>query len=313
MSTNRQPERPRLRHFLHPRLWPALLLLAFVKLFSFLPLQVTWLLGLVFGELAFRLHRTPTIRTNIQLCFPDKSQQEQRRLVRQYYRRIGQGFFDLGLAWMSSPERLRRLVNIKGLEHYRSALESGRGVVLLAPHFVGLEIGFARIGLEHALAHMYRKPKNERLHKTLYYFRTRHGGMGFERYDSLKPLIRFLRQGNGFYYLPDQDPDHPGKDYVFAPFFGVPTATYTALARFVEMGQAVVIPCFTYQLPKGAGYEVCLKPPLENFPTGDEVVDATTMNHEIENGVLVHPDQYFWSYRRFKTRPDNAPSPYVRN
>jgi len=246
------------------------------------------------------------------MCFPEKSAQERRQLVRRYYRRLGQGFFDLGLAWMSAPDRLRRLVRVSGIEHYRAALDSGKGVVLLAPHFVGLEIGFARIGLEHSLAHMYRKPSNERLHKTLYYFRTRHGGTGFERYDNLKPLIRFLRQGNGFYYLPDQDPDHPGKDYVFAPFFGVPTATYTALARFVELGHAVVIPCFTYQLPRGAGYEVCLHAPLTDFPVGNEVADATTMNREIEKGVLVHPDQYFWSYRRFKTRPDNAPSPYVR-
>jgi KDO2-lipid IV(A) lauroyltransferase len=56
-------------------------------------------------------------------------------------------------------------------------------------------------------------------------------------------------------------------------------------------------------LPWGRGYEVIFQAPLENFPTQDAVADTTRMNQIIENAVREMPEQYFWSHRRFKTRP----------
>ncbi len=97
---------------------------------------------------------------------------------------------------------------------------------------------------------------------------------------------------------------------VFVPFFGIPTATVTVLSRIAETTNAVVIPCLTRILPHGRGYEVRLHPPFENFPTDDPVADARYMNEQIEQWVREMPDQYMWSYRRFKTRPNNEPSFY---
>ena len=65
-------------------------------------------------------------------------------------------------------------------------------------------------------------------------------------------------------------------------------------------------------LPKGRGLEVRLYPPLENFPGSDPEADARRMNEEIENWVREMPEQYMWSYRRFKTRPNNEPPVYVK-
>jgi lauroyl/myristoyl acyltransferase len=163
------------------------------------------------------------------------------------------------------------------------------------------------------MAHMYRRPRNDMLHQALLYCRTHFGGVGFERYANLRPLVQSIRRGECLYYAPDQDPDHKGRDkYVFAPFFGVPAATYTALSRLVRMGNAVAIPCFTRQLPRGRGYEVIIDAPIPDYPGEDEREDARRVNEVIEKGVSMMPDQYLWSYRRFKTRPDNAPSPYHR-
>jgi lauroyl/myristoyl acyltransferase len=55
---------------------------------------------------------------------------------------------------------------------------------------------------------------------------------------------------------------------------------------------------------------VWLRPPLENFPSGDEIEDAARMNREIEAGVRAMPEQYMWTFKLFKTRPDDADSPY---
>jgi KDO2-lipid IV(A) lauroyltransferase len=71
-----------------------------------------------------------------------------------------------------------------------------------------------------------------------------------------------------------------------------------------------VIPCFVRQLPYGAGYEIVMRPPLDNFPTGDAIADTTRMNREIETAVREWPEQYFWVHKRFKTRPEGEPKFY---
>jgi lauroyl/myristoyl acyltransferase len=109
-------------------------------------------------------------------------------------------------------------------------------------------------------------------------------------------------------YSPDED--FGERQSVFVPFFGVPTATLTTLGRLAHMTNALVAPCFTRLLPGGRGYEVILKPPLENFPEGDRLRDATRMNQVIEEGLRSMPEQYLWTFKLFKTRPGQAPSPY---
>jgi KDO2-lipid IV(A) lauroyltransferase len=49
---------------------------------------------------------------------------------------------------------------------------------------------------------------------------------------------------------------------------------------------------------------------LKNFPTGDDVTDATTINRLIEEHARKTPAQYLWLHRRFKTRPPGEPSVY---
>ena len=154
---------------------------------------------------------------------------------------------------------------------------------------------------------MYRRSRDPLL-EYLFDRRSRFGPILVERMASLKLIIRAIREGRIFYYLPDQDMGERAS--VFVPFFGHPAATVTILSRLAETTNAAVLPCITRILPDGRGYELRIYPPLENFPTADPVADAARMNREIEKWVREMPDQYMWSYRRFKTRPNNEPSLY---
>jgi KDO2-lipid IV(A) lauroyltransferase len=117
-----------------------------------------------------------------------------------------------------------------------------------------------------------------------------------------------VRAGYFTYYVPDED--FGAKQSVFVPFFGVPTATLPVLGRLAETTDALVVPCFTRTLPGGRGYEVTLAEPLADFPTGDATEDARRMNQALEAGVKAMPEQYMWTFKWFRTRPDNGPSPY---
>jgi KDO2-lipid IV(A) lauroyltransferase len=294
----------------HPRYWPSWLGLGVLAVAALLPLPLVWWLGSALGQLLYYLHapRRRIARRNIAACFPALDAGAQRRMVRGHFRALGAASLTPGIGWWASAARLRRLTRYRNRDCLDKLLAAKRPVILLAPHFVGLEMGGMRLSQEYPVVSMYKRAKNALFDRYMRRGRERYGVVMVERNAELRPMIRLLRAGRLFYYLPDQDPGRRGS--VFAPFFGIPTATVTALSRIARLADAVVIPCFTKQLPYGRGYEVIFHPPLDDFPSGDELLDATRMNQAIEAGVREMPEQYFWVHKRFKTRPENAPAFY---
>lgn len=299
---------PRLRDYRQPRFWAGWIAYGMFHLFALLPHRFVWWFGALVGELAFHFHRTTTIKVNLATCFPDLDEVGRERLRRRYYHNAGRMFMALGFSWFGSAARYRRLCSIAGREHLDALRSKGKGVLFLAPHFLALEAGGIRLQLDYPFIGLYRKPRNPMLHQALRAGMTHLGGLVVERYENLRPVIRAVREGYVLYYLPDQDPDREDDDIVFAPFFGVPAATYTAYARLARLMNAAVVPVATVITPRG--YELMIEAPLEGFPVGDDLADAERLNAVIERMVRAAPEQYLWSYRRFKTRPDGAPSPY---
>lgn len=294
----------------HPYWWPSWLALATIRLASVLPIRMVWWLGVACGELLYHLHR-PRRRVatiNIQRCFPELNATDQRRLVRRHFRAFGQSLIDMGLAWWGSARRLEQLVRFSGCEHYERASASGESLILLVPHFLGLEVGVASLSRKGPLCAMFRHVDDPVLRPVMQRRRQRFGLVLVEYDKPLTALVRKVRAGVPLYYLPDQDPRRRAS--AFVPFFGIPTATFTTLGRLASLTQAVVIPCICRQLARGAGYELIFKPPLAGFPSGDPQNDAARMNREIERFVRELPEQYFWLHKRFKTRPPGEPNFY---
>lgn len=276
---------------------------------SFLPFPIIWLVGTAAGAV---LSVVPSklkqiARTNVRLCFPELTEREQARLVNRHFRMVGVSILSYGVGWWGSPRRLRRLVRMVHREHYDNALVSGRPIILFTPHFLALDVCGITLSSERPMITMYRESRNRLLDRMLKR-RARFGAVLFERKSNLRSMIRYLREGRPFYYLPDQDPG--GADAVFVPFFGVQAGTVTAFSRIAAMTGAIVIPCYNRILPRGRGFEVRFEAPLVGYPSGDPVRDALRMNEELEKEVRRFPEQYLWSYRRFKTRPSGTPSLY---
>jgi Kdo2-lipid IVA lauroyltransferase/acyltransferase len=294
----------------HPRYWLSWVGLVVMRLISLLPLPLLWISGSALGGLLYFLHapRRHIVIRNIESCFPHLDHRAQRRMARRHFYSLGQASLSSGIAWWGSKSRLERLVRCRDRHYYDQALALGRPVILLAAHFVAMEIGGLYLSRERPMVDMYRRVKNKLFDEVFKRGRVRFGGRVVERREGLKPIIKLLREGVVFIYLLDQDPGR--HNTAFVPFLGVPAATLTALGRLTRITNAIVVPSFTRQLPRGQGYEVIFKPALDNFPTGDDVADAVRMNQEIEKGVLDMPEQYFWVHKRFKTRPEGEPDFY---
>ncbi|MEA2110040.1 MAG: lipid A biosynthesis acyltransferase [Pseudomonadota bacterium] len=296
----------------HPRYWLSWAAVWLTKGIGLLPLPLLWCLGTITGRLGYYLFasRRRIARRNIELCFPELSTGEVDRLTHRHFAALGVALFSTGVSWVASKKRLKKLIQYRNREYYDQAVADGRHIIFLAPHFLGLELGGMCFSLECPGVSMYRKIHDPVIDRQVYQGRCRYGGIMIEHKSSLKTLVRFLRQGLTFYYLPDQNPGR--RRGIFVPFFGIQTATYPTLGRFAKLADAVVIPCCSRFLPYGKGVEIVFMPPLEPFPTDDPVADATLMNRRVEEGIRLMPEDYFWIHRRFKTRPAGETSLYEK-
>ncbi len=276
--------------------------LALVWLLHFLPLSVLAPVGEAVGTVLYFLgrERRKVCLTNLSRCFPDMPEKERVALAKAHFRAFGRSALERSILWWAPRERVMRLVRIVGLE--RLAALKGQPVILLAPHFVGLDAGCSRLICEIDMAGIYAKQKDPVFNALLLSGRTRFGRQrAFSRQEGVRPALAALKEGIPFYYLPDLD--YGPRDTIFVPFFGVPAATVSGLSRMVRITGARVVPCVTRMLPGGAGYELHCYPAWEKFPSDDDAADARRMNAFIEDRVREMPEQYFWSHKRFKTRP----------
>jgi KDO2-lipid IV(A) lauroyltransferase len=276
--------------------------LALVWLLRLLPLRLLAALGCALGTLLYAAgaERRRIALINLELCFPQLASRERKRIARAHFMALTRSMLEHGILWWSSAGAVRRLVRLEGEEHWQAV--AGRPIIVLAPHFVGCEMGGIRIHMDHPMATMYVKQRNAAIEAILLHGRTRFNeARVYSRQDGIRPIVRALRSGLPLFYLPDMDLG--ARDAVFVLFFGVQAATVTALSRLAAISGAVVLPCVTRQLPGAQGYVARLYPVWEDFPGSDPAADARRMNAFIEERVLEMPEQYYWVHKRFKTRP----------
>lgn len=285
--------------------------IAVLWLAYWLPLPLLARFGQGLGMLLYAgaRRRRHIVEVNLALCFPELDGAARNKLARAHFRALGRSLLERGLVWWGSPERLRRLIRVEGEDRIRELQAAGRPIILLAPHFVGLDAGGTRVGMDFDVVSVYARQKNAVIDRWLYHGRSRFGKpLLLSRQDGVRATIKAMKAGYPFYYLPDMD--FRGKDSIFVPFFGVPAATITGLSRLGRLAGAAVVPCSTRMLPGGRGYVVEIGEAWADYPTDDVEADTARMNRWIEAMVRTMPEQYYWVHRRFKTRPQGEPRPY---
>jgi KDO2-lipid IV(A) lauroyltransferase len=265
-----------------------------------LPFRALAAIGNAVGSALFWLipERRRVTRINLQKCFPQLPEEERERLARAAFRSFCRAFIERSVLWWGSPERIREMVQLEGVEHLRAA---GPNVIVLAPHFAGLDAAGIRLSMEGALSSLYSHQKDPVFDRLLLRSRTRFQPHIVSRQQGLRKVLRWIKSGIPFYYLPDLDFGRKGT--IFVPFFGVPAATAVGLSYIARSTGAAVVPCVARMLPEG-GYVARFYPAWTDFPSGDEAADARRMMGFIEERVLEMPEQYHWLHKRFKTRPE---------
>jgi KDO2-lipid IV(A) lauroyltransferase len=280
-------------------------------LLHFLPLPVLAAVGNAFGRLLFLLgrQRRNVARINLELCFPELNSAEREKLAKDHFRVLGRSILERSVLWWGRRERLEQMIRIEGAEKLRAQLDADKPVILLAPHFVGLDAGGVAVAMRFDSLSMYAEQANPVFDRLLLDGRRRFGDqLLLTRQDGIRATVKAMKSGRPFYYLPDLNTRR--REAVFAPFFGVSAATTDGLSRLARVAGATLLTCVTRVLPGGQGYLTEIGDVWENFPTADATADTARMNAWIEAAIRTMPEQYYWVHRRFKTRPEGETKLY---
>ena len=223
------------------------LLVAVLWLLHFLPLSVLAACGSALGSAFFVLarRRQHIVLVNLGLCFPELDDEQRRLLAKAHFRVLGRSVLERSLLLWASQERLSRLIRVEGEERMRTLLAAGRPVLMLTPHFVGLDAGGAGIAMRFDSASIYAEQSNPVFDHLLLRGRRRFGDqLLLSRDESVRASIRAMKAGRPLYYLPDMD--FGRRDSIFVPFFGVQAATIPGLSRLARLAGAVVVLAISY-------------------------------------------------------------------
>lgn len=274
-----------------------------------LPLPALHRLGALLGKSLYYL--SPRFRArlheNLKTSEIAGSYQHSRQLVKQSAAETGKGALELAIAWCREPDYINVLIRqCTGWEHVDAALATGKGLIFVTPHLGSYDIAgrYVSSHLPFPLTAMYRPPKLRWLEPIMNDGRARGNARTAPATGAgVRQLMKALKSGEATIILPDQVPGNG--EGVWAPFFGKPAFTMTLLARLAQMDNIAVLWFCGERLPNGNGYHIHISPQAEAF-TGDRTQDAAIVNRQVETLIKRWPQQYLWSYNRYK-RPSGAP------
>ena len=302
-------KKDRAPHLLAPSVWPTWCVVGLIWCLVLLPLPMVSAIGRSAGRLLYTLGRSRrqiTLR-NLELCFPDLSESERIELAKDTFRHVGMGALELMIPWLNPGKDLMANFRIEGLEHLTEAVEKNRGVILLGGHYSVMDVISPALATCGPIDVMYRFNKNPAWEWLQLNGRKRYFEGVIEREDT-RDVLRHIKKGRVIWYAADQD--YGRKHSVFAPFFGIDAATITATARFAKLNNSPVLFLQHTKDVNTGQWVLKYHPILENYPSGDDVADATRINAELEKLIRENPSQYLWLHKRFKTRPEGQKSLY---
>ena len=288
---------------------------AAVSALGFTMLRVNHLYGSLAGRfLAWTDNEAKRVSAaNLRIAFPELNDVERDRLLKKSLRELGKTVTELGPVWSWRQQSLLRLVkNVEGQEVVDEALQTGKGVIVLAPHAGSWELMGLYLSIEYGITSLYRPPRLGSIESFTRKVRERFGAKLVPTdVTGVRALRRALADNKMIGILPDQDPGESGG--VEAPFFGYGARTMLLVSRLAAKTKSPVVYAVAERLGKGQGFRIRFVSARPEVASTNEIEAASALNKGVEDIIRMNPAQYQWSYKRFKNTANSGESPYKQD
>ncbi|MCK9509562.1 MAG: lysophospholipid acyltransferase family protein [Pigmentiphaga sp.] len=271
------------------------MLLFVYRMLACLPLSVLHGLGRGVGWLLFTCSSRYRRRTleNARLAGHDSLAFGRRTAMA-----AGESIFEVPHVWFRPAAALAKC----GTDDWavvETAMAEGKGILFLTPHIGCFEVAARYVAERNGrMTVLYRPPRKAWMREVV------ERGRRSERVDTapanlqgVRQLVRALRRNETIGILPDQVPSTG--EGVWAPFFGKPAFTMVLPGRLAKQTGTAVILAAGERLPQSQGWKVhCIRlnTDLPEMPEAQ----AAWLNQQLEAIIQRFPEQYLWSYNRYK-------------
>ena len=283
-------------------------LLTVLRLLPFpLARRLAEIIGLACGSLVSKWRMVA--ESNLRRAIPELSADERREVRYGVYRNLGRVVLALAKVPGWGQRELRQHVRFVGLEHFRAAEATGRGVMLLTAHLGNWELGALAHGAAVGpLSVMVRPIENRRIDRLIEGLRSAHGNRVISKRNAAREVLRALKEHGTVGILADQNA--VADEAVFVEFFGEAASAHKGFAQLALRSGAAVLPAIAWWNGAEKRHIVEYGPALEVVRSEDsqsDVAENTRRFQEaIEERIRAHPDQWLWIHRRWKTRPPRS-------
>ena len=284
------------------------LALGVLKLIALLPWRGVQALGNAVGWLMWKIpNRSRDVAsTNLSHCFPELNAAEIDQLTARSLKGIGKSFTESACAWIWPPAKTLKYVReVEGLDILHEALASGKGVVGITSHLGNWEVLNHFYCAQCKPIIFYRPPKLKALDELLKTQRVQQGNrVAPSTREGIISVIKEVR-GGGSVGIP-ADPEPSRSAGVFVPFLGTTALTSKFVAGMLGGKQDKVVAVFLHaiRLEDGSGFKVILEAAPEAMYSSDTYTAVSAMSDVLASYVQRWPDQYMWTMKRFKQRPE---------
>lgn len=272
------------------------------KIIALLPL---WLLQKLALMIAFILNLfTSSIKRitsiNIQVAYPDLSETAQRQLISQSIRSQCLTYIEFIKCWGMPPSySLSLLKNIYGENILMEALANKKGVIVVVPHFGCWELLNAWLNLYTEPMIMYKPNKNKGINRYLLEAREKFNATLVPTDETgIRAIFKHLKQGGLTVILPDHLPKPSGG--IYSNFFGQNTLSITLVSKLAAKTQCNVIGLSCIRQPNLQYFDVHCQTLADEILSKDLQCSVDTLNIAMQDIIDQAPEQYIWSYKRFR-------------
>ncbi len=253
---------------------------------------------------------------NLELALPELSRREHEEILRGSFKSLGRQLGIFSHFGRLSAERVRKIIDVEGIEHCRRNAEQKQGKFIFTAHFGGWELShLAMTARNFPMNVVARRLDNPLLENLVNNLRTALGSRTIDKKTSARTMFRLLENGEFIGILVDLNTQE--QEGIFVDFFGLQSSTTNGLAKLALRTDADVLPGFAVWQKEKKRYLLKICEPLEIPASGDteENIKVLTqaMTAKVEEFVRAYPDQWMWIHKRWNTRPTGEPNLYAKD
>lgn len=273
----------------------------FLKVISRFPLFFLQLLASCIAILLYSFNSSLKRITgiNLKLAYPELDETAYQALLKKSLKSQCMTYIESIKCWGMPPKySLNQIKNIYGEQHLTEALANKKGVIVVVAHLGCWELLNAWLNLHAAPMIMYKPNKHKAVDRFMLEARQRlNATLVPTDENGVRAIFKHLKQGGLTVILPDHLPKASGG--IYSEFFGQKTLSTTLVSKLASKTQCNIVGLSCIR-DETSGFNVYCLPLSDQILSKDLQTSVGSLNKNLESMINVAPEQYVWSYKRFR-------------